>query len=63
VPRFLEAADPSLSVISVAFREVSGEADTWQAYVDRSRPRHDYVVFTEAVDREDPCIAFRRSRE
>ena len=63
VPRFLEAADPSLSVISVAFREVSGEADTWEAYVDRSRPRHDYVVFTEAVDREDPCIAFRRSRE
>lgn len=63
VPRFLEAADPSLSVISVAFSEVSAAAEAWDAYIDRSRPRHDFVVFTESVQREDPCIAFRRSRE
>jgi uncharacterized iron-regulated protein len=63
VPRFLEAADPSLTVVAVTYREARAAEDDWRAHVDRSRPRYDYVVFTEAVDREDPCIAFRRSRQ
>jgi uncharacterized iron-regulated protein len=62
VPWFLEAALPGISVVSVAFLEVQAQATDWQDYVDRSAPRYDYLVFTEAAEREDPCIAFRRNR-
>jgi hypothetical protein len=58
----LEAAVPGLSVVSVGFMEVREGAEDWRDYVDRAAPRHDYLVFTEAAEREDPCVAFRNRR-
>ena len=61
VPMFLETASPGLAVVSVAFVEVQAGQDDWQAYAG-PRPRYDYLWFTPAHPREDPCIAFRQSR-
>lgn len=60
VPYYLENAAPGLSVVALAFVEV-GEAQDWPAYAPAPVP-FDYLVFTEGHPREDPCIAFRRSR-
>ena len=61
VPVFLETASPGLSVVSVAFVEVEADIEDWQAYAG-SRPLYDFLWFTPAHPREDPCIAFRQSR-
>jgi uncharacterized iron-regulated protein len=61
VPYYLESAAPGLSVVALAFVE-AGEAADWRAYAPAPVP-FDYLVFTDGHPREDPCIAFRRSRQ
>lgn len=61
VPVFVETAAPGLSVVSVAFVEVQDGETDWRAYAG-PRPRHDYLWFTAAQPRPDPCIAFRQAR-
>lgn len=49
VPQLLRAADPALTVVSVAqFEETAPEA-----------PDFDFWLVTPAAEREDPCAAFR----
>jgi uncharacterized iron-regulated protein len=62
VPRHVFRDAPSLSVASVAFLEVSpGDLDPAgyaRAYGAATLP-FDWVVFTPAAEREDPCAALR----
>lgn len=56
VPAYLEAAAPGLSVVALAFVE---RGDGVQAAAGMP---FDYVWFTDPAPREDPCVAFLRSR-
>ena len=63
VPALVERAAPNLQVVTIAFAEVREGAEDWQAYAGGGpSPLYDYLWFTEAAEREAPCIAFRRSR-
>ncbi|WP_257460289.1 ChaN family lipoprotein [Archangium lipolyticum] len=62
VPAELSRRAPSLLVLAVAFLEVSPEAREPGGYVPTDSPGklpYDYVWFTPATEREDPCAAFR----
>ena len=63
VPRFLDGEAPTRSVVTVGFLEVSGAARAPEAYADAfgaaSLP-FDYVVFTPATARENPCEEIRK---
>jgi hypothetical protein len=51
-------------VLGVAFLEVSPEANAPGDYAPTDSPGklpYDYVWFTPAAEREDPCAAFRKS--
>lgn len=62
VPRHLRRDVPSRAVLSVAFLEVSpgdrDPADYAAAYGTSALP-FDWVVFTPAAEREDPCASLR----
>jgi len=64
-PRYLAEAAPELSVVSVMMAEVAEGRDDWRAYVTRGAEGGavaDYVWFTAAAPREDPCEAYLRAR-
>jgi uncharacterized iron-regulated protein len=61
IPTYLTRSTPGVSVIGVAFLEVSQDKLEPTAYVERfGRPTFpfDYVWFTPRVDDDDPCVAF-----
>ncbi|QRN96898.1 ChaN family lipoprotein [Archangium violaceum] len=65
VPADLVRRAPEQPVLAVAFLEVSPEAREPSDYAPTDSPGklpYDYVWFTPAAEREDPCAAFR-SRE
>ena len=62
VPASLRARVPGARIASVAFMEVEPGAEDPAAYLPEGtegRPVFDYVVFTPATKREDPCAALR----
>lgn len=52
-PLYLGRAAPEVSVISVGIVEADGLTDI----------PYDYVIYTEIHEREDPCVAFLKSRQ
>jgi uncharacterized iron-regulated protein len=62
VPWYIHRREPQKKVVSVTFVEVEdGNADA-QSYVPRDpdgRPATDYLVFTAAIARGDPCAKMR----
>jgi uncharacterized iron-regulated protein len=60
VPAALATAAPELTVAALALVEV-GDADDWRAYAEGYDV--DYLWFTAAAEREDPCAAFRERRQ
>lgn len=66
VPAYLSREAPGRSVVSVAFVEVSGslsEPDDYAKEFAVGALPFDYVVFTPATERRDPCLEFKRKRE
>jgi uncharacterized iron-regulated protein len=66
VPAHLARRAPDLPVRSVAFVEVSPEAREPKDYATADSPGtlpYDYVWFTPAAQREDPCAAFQKAPE
>jgi uncharacterized iron-regulated protein len=64
VPAHLARRAPDLPVRSVAFVEVSPEAREPKDYATADSPGtlpYDYVWFTPAAQREDPCAAFQKA--
>jgi hypothetical protein len=63
VPTYLAREAGGKSVVSVAFQEVKADAQTPDEHAEwygtEAQP-FDYVVFTPAVDREDPCEKMRQ---
>ncbi|HSN90070.1 MAG TPA: ChaN family lipoprotein [Anaeromyxobacteraceae bacterium] len=62
VPRHLRRDVPARTVLSVAFLEVSpgdGDPSDYAAAYGASALPFDWVVFTPAAEREDPCAALR----
>jgi uncharacterized iron-regulated protein len=62
-PTYLAQREPGRQVLSVGFVEVSPDALQPQAYAaafDAERLPFDYVWFTPATAREDPCAAFQK---
>ena len=62
-PAFVELLAPRRTAISVAFLEVSpGKLEPGDYASDYDAPRlpFDYVIFTPAAEREDPCLKLRR---
>jgi uncharacterized iron-regulated protein len=62
VPLYLEARAPHARIVSVAFTEVRPQRDDPAAYDAVRRglngePRYDYVWFTPAAQRDDPCAS------
>lgn len=65
VPAQLARLAPGLPVRSLAFLEVSPEAREPRDYVPSDSPGglpYDYVWFTPAIEREDPCAVFRERK-
>jgi uncharacterized iron-regulated protein len=64
VPPALRAARPDLRVATVAMAEL-GEAEEWRPYAPDAAdgPPFDFLWFTAAAEREDPCVAFLRARQ
>jgi len=60
-PQALAAAAPGLTVAALALVEL-GAATDWRAYAG-DPPVYDYLWFTAAAEREDPCAAFLESRQ
>ncbi|REG15468.1 putative iron-regulated protein [Archangium gephyra] len=63
VPAQLARLDPGLPVRSLAFLEADPEAREPRDYAPSDSPGglpYDYVWFTPAAEREDPCAAFRQ---
>ncbi len=63
VPAVLAKDRPDQEILSVAFIEVRPEETTPAAYAerfDRAALPFDYVVFTPAFEREDPCATFHK---
>lgn len=61
VPWYLGARAPDGKVVSIVLVEVEDGQDDPAAYVPRDpagKPAADYLIFTPAVVREDPCKAF-----
>lgn len=56
VPLLLAARAPGAKVVSVGFVEVAAGATPDP---ESLRGRYDYVWFTPAVEREDPCAGLR----
>jgi len=64
VPAQLARLAPGLPVRSLAFLEVSSEAREPRDYAPTDSPGglpYDYVWFTPASEREDPCAVFRKA--
>jgi len=67
VPVYLRVPDhrgARSTSISVGFLEASAddaEADTFPRALIAANPGYDYVVITPAIERPDPCAAFRRT--
>jgi uncharacterized iron-regulated protein len=67
VPVYLRVPDQRgarSTSISVGFLEASAgdaEADTFPRALIAANPGYDYVVITPAIERPDPCAAFRRT--
>ena len=62
VPAYLRARAPGKKVVSVQFLEVEAGKTDPASYVPRApdgRPAADYIVFTPATSRPDPCDAMR----
>jgi uncharacterized iron-regulated protein len=66
VPAWLAREAPGKKVIAVGFQEVKADATTPDDHAEwygaEAQP-FDFVVFTPAVEREDPCESFRRHME
>lgn len=65
VPARLTRLAPGLPVRSLAFLEVSPETREPRDYVPSDSPGglpYDYVWFTPATEREDPCAVFRQHK-
>lgn len=61
-PRAMLAAEPDLSVASVALLE-QGDATDWRDHLGQdAAARFDYAWFFPAAERDDPCAAFRARR-
>ena len=64
VPHHLRRHAPEARVVSVAFLEVDAGATEPAAYADATRLLpYDYVWFTPAAEREDPCIRLREQMQ
>jgi len=61
-PRALAAAAPDLSVASLILAEVAEGREDWRDYGPGGRAGADYIWFTAAAPREDPCEAYLRAR-
>lgn len=63
-PRYLSAAAPELSVVSLIMAEVADGREDWRDYLPGGpeAASADYVWFTAAAPREDPCEAYLRAR-
>ena len=63
VPSFLSREAPQRTAVAVAFVEVSPEATDPEAYAsefDAASLPFDYVVFTPAAERKDPCLELKK---
>jgi len=66
VPAYLSREAPGRSVLAVALLEVSPDLvrpDDYAGQLGTEPMPFDYVVFTPATDRTDPCLELRRRRE
>jgi len=61
-PRALASAAPDLSVASLILAEVAEGREDWRDYGPGGRAGADYIWFTAAAPREDPCEAYLRAR-
>lgn len=63
VPWYIRARAPEMTAVSVVLAEVeAGKLDP-EAYIPRDpdgKPAADYLVFTPAIERDDPCAAFAK---
>jgi len=65
-PMYLSAEDPNASILSIAWLEVSGDATDPKDYAKpwgREAMPFDYVIFTPAADRPDPCEEMKKFME
>jgi uncharacterized iron-regulated protein len=60
VPYYLERLAPGASVSTVALIETYPDRMHAEDYADGAIPQFDYVWFTSAAEREDPCLQFRK---
>ena len=63
VPWYLRLRAPGRKIIAIEFLEVAAGRTDPEAYIERAadgRPAADYVVFTPAASRPDPCEEMRR---
>jgi len=62
VPQILSASHPQIRVVSVLFVENEGTPAQMQGRLrqEKAALRSDYVWSTAAVDRPDPCLAFKK---
>jgi uncharacterized iron-regulated protein len=66
VPAFVSREAPDRSVVAVAFVEVSPSLTEPEDYASEfgvGALPFDYVVFTPATERRDPCLEFKRKHE
>jgi uncharacterized iron-regulated protein len=62
-PWYLRARAPDGKVVSVVLVEVESGQNDPETYVPRDpegKPAADYLIFTPAIQREDPCKAFEK---
>jgi uncharacterized iron-regulated protein len=62
VPRYLSAAAPDASLVSISLREVQHGRTEPASYVDDEGP-FDYVWFTPRGSDEDPCASFHQPKK
>ena len=63
VPWYLRARAPDGKVVSIVLVEVESGQNDPETYVPRDpagKPAADYLIFTPAIAREDPCKAFEK---
>jgi len=63
VPVYIRQNDQSAKILSLAWLEVEGEVEDVNAYAKQWRAQDlpfDYVWFTPAIDRPDPCEEMRK---
>ncbi len=62
VPAYLRQRGAKGGIVTIVFREVDPAIETPAAYLetgDGEAPAHDYLWFTPAMERADPCIDLR----